>query len=245
MVFAAEGCPSGHIPAHYQMSEMHGISPGGCISAGNAFFDESNKLCVIDHKSGDYRPPFDSLQFALKAFSKAHVPMESKIIVRRLDCTGCFVQNYSINSEDILEPTPVAALVTAAVHAAEPSNTADKSDQAVTMVTSHQDKLARYGLLGTTILQQIKRLESGAMSCNPYWINSSKKLKAIIDSLNKLPPNIPEAQLKVIVKDPGTELYKALNIQRLSSITFFGKLGWNYAKSLQAVHTVAPNQIMT
>jgi hypothetical protein len=230
LVFAAEGYPFAHIPAHYQMASMNPFD-AVCISAGNAFFDKNNKLCVINHQSGDFRPSFNSLQFALNAFSRSHVPMEKKITVMRLNTNGVNEQDYSINAEDIKDPTLDAAS----------KDVSYELPVTTTQNINYQNKLEACALLGLTITQQIKRLEKGAISHDPYWMNSSKKLKAIISALNELPPQINEAQLKLIVKNPNTQLYKALNIQRLSPMTFFGRLGWNNAKSLQSVNDVLTN----
>lgn len=213
LVFAAEGYPSKHIPAHYQMAK----GDPQCISAGNAYFDEHHKLCIINNQSGDYRPSFDSLQFALSAFRSFNVPMERVIKINKLNSRGVYEQSYFLNTENIITPTPAITS---------------------TVASSYQNKLEACGVLGTEIMQQIKRLEVGSNSYNPYWMNSSKKLKAIIDSLNKLSPKIDEASLKMIAVDPREELYNALNIQRISPLTFFGRLGWNNAKSLQSVHDV-------
>ncbi|MFA5959108.1 MAG: hypothetical protein WC785_01155 [Tatlockia sp.] len=90
LVFGAEGTPSsiGKIPAHFQLTaepkqwehlEVYGAS---CLTAGNAYFDEKNRLCGLSNKSGDFRPPFDSLQFALPAFQT--LPMRDTLIIQRL-----------------------------------------------------------------------------------------------------------------------------------------------------------------
>ena len=107
---------------------------------------------------------------------------------------------------------------------------------------SYQNKLQKCGTLGATIILQIKRLQEAEGSINPYWINSEKKLHAIIQAINSLPENIDEKSLAVCVKNHEEALYQALNIQRLSPLTFLGKLGWNHAKSLQAVQEVAADQ---
>lgn len=163
LVFAAEGLPSGHIPAHYQMANVNLFESARCISAGNAFFDKYNKLCMINHKSGDFRPSFDSLQFALKAFLKLHVPMNKKITVMRLNSGGGDKQDYSINAEDIERTLDTVPMVAS-------SELPGSSIQAI----SYQNKLEACGLPGSTIMQQIKRLKNGVISHNPYWMNSSK-----------------------------------------------------------------------
>jgi hypothetical protein len=105
-----------------------------------------------------------------------------------------------------------------------------------------QEKLTKCGALGTTLLLQIERLQQAEHSFNPYWINSTKKLNAIIQALVSLPEDINAEELGKLVKNPESALYQALNIQRLSPLTFLGRLGWNHAKSLQVVQEVSAEQ---
>jgi hypothetical protein len=110
------------------------------------------------------------------------------------------------------------------------------------LLATYQSKLTQCGALGSILLLQIKRLQQAENSFNFYWINSSKKLNAIISSIEALAPDIDEKALAALVKNPETALYKALNIQRLSPMTFLGRLGWNHAKSLQVVQEAASSQ---
>lgn len=218
LVFAAEGAPRQHIPAHYQMADKN-PREALCVSAGNAFFDENNKLVAIDHKSGDFRPTFDSLKFALGAMLNANVSMDEEIVLRQLDYAGALEKNYSIKTEKL---APLAELLIPL------PESYDANDL-------YRYKLEGCGMPGKALLQQIERLEAGTKSFNPYWMNSSEKLNAIISEINKLPPDINEDKLRVIVNDPQSALYKAINKQRILPVTFLGKLGWNNSKSLQAV----------
>lgn len=109
---------------------------------------------------------------------------------------------------------------------------------AATISTDIREKLANYGNIGKTIIQQLERLEHGAKSHNPYWMNSSKKIRSIIQALENLPQNTTEAQLQTFSHDPGSALFKALNKHRLTPLTFLGQLAWNRAKTLQKVHAV-------
>ncbi|CEG55897.1 hypothetical protein [Legionella fallonii] len=102
----------------------------------------------------------------------------------------------------------------------------------------YAEKLTGCGALGAKILQQIERLQLHQDSCNPYWINSKKKSDAIINALNQLDFE-DENTLRAAVTNPESELYHALNLQRLSLLTFLGAFGWNQAKSLQCVQEVA------
>ena len=103
---------------------------------------------------------------------------------------------------------------------------------------NYAEKLADCGALGATILQQIERLQLHQDSFNPYWINSKQKADAIINTLEHLDFEA-EGKLRDAVTNPDSELYNALNMQRLSPLTFLGIWGWNQAKSLQYVQEVA------
>ena len=100
---------------------------------------------------------------------------------------------------------------------------------------SFKEKMNQCGRLGAAVLVQIERLQQVANSLNPYWINSSMKLNAILNSIEALSEEINEQDLNTHIQDSESAIYQALNIQRLSPITFLGRLGWDNAKSLQAV----------
>jgi hypothetical protein len=202
LVFAHEGTPGGKVPAHYQMTgQTH--EEAEYIAAGNAYFDrKTNRCCIINHKSGDFRPPFESLWFALNAFSIAKVPMDDSIKLERLNSHGAVECEYVIGKKDIL----------------------------VNRISPIVEKLAACGAVGVKLTLQIRRLESGVYSYNPYWMNASKKLNAIICAL---PATLDEASLKALVRDPKSELYQALNMQRLPTIPILGRD--NKARSLKAL----------
>ncbi|MFI4962742.1 MAG: hypothetical protein ACHP6H_02680 [Legionellales bacterium] len=89
------------------------------------------------------------------------------------------------------------------------------------------------GDAGKVIKKAMLRLKSGMDDkWNPYWINATAKLDAINRAILKLPE---KADLPALLKNPESELYKALNLQRISPVTFFGRVGWNHTQSIQAV----------
>lgn len=102
LVFAHEGYPSGLIPAHWHMAGTTMPLDAKCITAGNVFFDEENNLRCINHKSGDFRPPFDSLQFVFPELIKAKIPLANKLAIQRLNSSGVQEQTYEVDSKDIL-----------------------------------------------------------------------------------------------------------------------------------------------
>ncbi|MBA3537366.1 MAG: hypothetical protein H0T84_12290 [Tatlockia sp.] len=95
------------------------------------------------------------------------------------------------------------------------------------------EKLTLYGTSGQKIIEAMRRLKEGEENyLNPYWINSSTKLKAIIAAVNKIHLN---SSLNDLIQNKESELYKALNSPRLLPITFLGQFGFNHAKSLMNV----------
>lgn len=103
IVFAKEGYPSGDVPAHYQMANANSFS-AACITAGNAYFDDEHKLCILDHQSGDFRPAFDSLQFALDALVNKNIELSKNIQIKKLTKTGVFQASYSITAPPQFTP---------------------------------------------------------------------------------------------------------------------------------------------
>ncbi|WED44497.1 hypothetical protein [Legionella cardiaca] len=101
LVFAFEGFPSGPVPAHWQMTEVNTPWEAKCITAGNAFFDENNVLQRINHKSGDFRPPFDSLQFVFPKLVKDKLPLANTLVIQELDNAGATKNKYKVSREDI------------------------------------------------------------------------------------------------------------------------------------------------
>ncbi len=80
LVFGEEGSPSGSVPAHFQLSIINQKTKSfdprtdfetlGCLSSGNAYFNDQNEIYMISNKSGDYHCPPESIASGLDAFSK-------------------------------------------------------------------------------------------------------------------------------------------------------------------------------
>lgn len=100
LVFAHEGCPNGIIPAHWHMTGAHRVFDAFCITAGNVFFDENNILQIINHKSGDFRPEFDSLQFVFPELIKS-ISLDKTLEIQKLCSSGALEQTYKITHKDI------------------------------------------------------------------------------------------------------------------------------------------------
>jgi hypothetical protein len=105
LVFAHEGGPHGIVPAHSQMLVGDNVS---CITAGNAYFNvETNTLELINHKSGDFRPPFDSLQFVLpqlvSELINVNIPISNTLKIEQLNGSGVVLETHQVSHEEIIE----------------------------------------------------------------------------------------------------------------------------------------------
>ncbi|KTC87087.1 hypothetical protein [Legionella brunensis] len=68
------------------------------------------------------------------------------------------------------------------------------------------------------ITDVINRLEQGANSYNPYWINSSKKLDRIMSCLSK---SIDKGEnINALLSDKESELSKAIDMKRITGLFF-------------------------
>jgi len=99
-------------------------------------------------------------------------------------------------------------------------------------------RLKDYGEVGNRIISIMSRLKEGQEnSWNPYWMNSGVKLKGIISGLKALKPT---DLLDEVLFDQESNLYKAVNMSRLSPFTFWGAFGVNQSKSLQLIEENVP-----
>jgi hypothetical protein len=94
-------------PVHYQMT---GESQRNayCITAGNLFLSKDYKtLFKINHKSGDFRPLFDSLKWfiALLIFNEKKLPfaLPEILIVDKLNNSGIAIQTLKWNVSELRE----------------------------------------------------------------------------------------------------------------------------------------------
>lgn len=100
--FAKEGTPCATIPGHGQMLEGH-----TCITAGVLRFSKDFKTLEIDHKSGDYRPAFDSLKWFLAAlmvnFEARKIQLPATLSILRLNSAGASKNQSILALEDIVK----------------------------------------------------------------------------------------------------------------------------------------------
>jgi hypothetical protein len=93
--------------------------------------------------------------------------------------------------------------------------------------------LQKHGAIGQVIIDSMTRLKQGRESYwNPYWMNSGVKLERITQAVEALQDT---DTLSSIMKDERSALYLALNMQRITPITLFGRLSINQSKTLLMV----------
>lgn len=95
--FAKEGIPNYAVPGHGEMVS-------GCIAAGNIVFNAAGKLMRINNKSGDFRPYFQAVQFALQAIIQAGIPLHDFVVIEEFDDRGRRIDNRpAVSKEDLLQ----------------------------------------------------------------------------------------------------------------------------------------------
>ncbi|KTC88029.1 MULTISPECIES: hypothetical protein [Legionella] len=101
------------------------------------------------------------------------------------------------------------------------------------------DRLVVQGEVGEKLIAVMDRLALGKNSWNPYWIGCSAKLDAIISAIENLEKTSSDTEFCQNIidasSDQDSELYRALNIPRISRVTFWGQFGYERSKSLIAV----------
>lgn len=100
MVWGPEGgpYPENDVPGHAHLAETEDLWEAKCITAGNAFFSEDNQLVGFSNQSGDFRPSFDSLQFALPHFINLSIPMADQILIKKVNCCGGFESYHHLDN---------------------------------------------------------------------------------------------------------------------------------------------------
>ncbi len=101
--------------------------------------------------------------------------------------------------------------------------------------------LSKQGNIGLKIMDTMARLQEGKKSLNPYWINSGTKLQGIADALLKIKDN--GGDLNALLQNPESDLYLALNKQRLLPLTFLGAFAINKSKSMMNVEDEISNSL--
>jgi len=99
--FAKEGAPNKTIPAHYQMTGEKDDA-AYCLAAGNIEFSADYKhIQMINHKSGDFRPDFESITWLLAILIANNTPLKEDLRVERLTQTGGLQDLYILSSAEL------------------------------------------------------------------------------------------------------------------------------------------------
>lgn len=88
LLFAPEGTPNSTVPAHYQMTGAQLQSNASCITAGNFKINKNKEIVLVNHKSGDFRPTFNSLQWAFAVCFANDVKFAETITIVQLGDRG-------------------------------------------------------------------------------------------------------------------------------------------------------------
>lgn len=180
LVFAHEGYPGGPIPAHWQMTGENSPSKAYCLTAGNVYFDKKNNLLErINNKSGDFRPPFDSLQLVFPKLIQAQIPLSNTLKIQKLDSSGCPEELFQVSKKEIL------AHFSAAEHHPIPFVNNKYLDEDLKRLEQFcKEKLAlnKKNQFGMEYSESIKRFYSKAVDIR----KSSLPIKEISQQLKKL-----------------------------------------------------------
>lgn len=96
-----EGIPNStnKIPSHRDLSG-NGKS---CIASGNSYFNAQNELAIINNKSGDFSPPFETIKFALLAYKNLGIKFAEIVQIEKLDSSGGVACIYRFKRDFLLE----------------------------------------------------------------------------------------------------------------------------------------------
>ncbi len=107
--FAEEGVPESNIPAHYQMCSEH-ASNAWCLTAGNIEFSPDYRQIIrVNHKSGDFRPSFESLAVFFSIYLRAPridsvalpVLLASNVQVEKLSSSNSVDDTHNFTMDDL------------------------------------------------------------------------------------------------------------------------------------------------
>ncbi len=98
LLLASEGRPTATIPPHFAMTGLS-LDSASCRTAGNAGFDKEGNLVFLSHKSGDFLPSWDSLQYGLFAFLACGAKFLDKITLQKNIITDLTFSVDSLKNE--------------------------------------------------------------------------------------------------------------------------------------------------
>jgi hypothetical protein len=98
LLFAREGLPNSTLPPHFAMTGLS-LDSASCRTAGNAAFDKEGNLVFLSHKSGDFLPSWDSLQYGLFAFLACGTKFRDVITLQKQIITNLTISLDSLKKE--------------------------------------------------------------------------------------------------------------------------------------------------
>lgn len=107
--FAREGAPNKTIPAHYQMTgEPHNVAR--CLAAGNIEFSaDFTRIIMVNHKSGDFRPTFESVQWPLAILianepilAASSIELDETVRIEHLSASGGPQDIHLLSKSDLI-----------------------------------------------------------------------------------------------------------------------------------------------
>ncbi len=119
--FAKEGRPSKTTPEHFKMTG-ESDKAARCLAAGNIEFSaDYNRIIMVNHKSGDFSPEFESIQWLLAilianepCLEKLSIQLDENLRIEHLTHTGGFQNLYVVSSADLklwfANTIPIAAI---------------------------------------------------------------------------------------------------------------------------------------
>lgn len=103
LLYAPEGHPNPNIPHHYRMTGAKKKCDAVCTTAGNVFYNRQHEVVKVSHKSGDFHPDFDSLQWALAVMFVNNVKFAKKVIIEERKSSGAVLGSVSVDSDLLKE----------------------------------------------------------------------------------------------------------------------------------------------
>lgn len=105
--FALEGTPARNIPSHHQMTTLSDNEL--CFSAGNIQINDQDEIININHKSGDYKPGFESLVHPLSILAAYHnkgvIKLAQDICIEKMLSSGGIEGMETLNLDSLINST--------------------------------------------------------------------------------------------------------------------------------------------
>lgn len=106
---AEEGPPNKVIPSHQQMTGEQGTQ-ARCVTAGNIVFSKDMRFIEsVNHKSGDFRPSFDSMKWLLallvmneQLLLEQDILLPPRFFIEKLTSAGGLENTFEIGHDELI-----------------------------------------------------------------------------------------------------------------------------------------------